>query len=591
MTELQINTSSLTSKILKLAKRLNRFTVEDIQRLAESDESDILLSLKELEKNFCIEKFSQTEYLFVDKKVKEPKHRNTMDYMDKTASGEWLTVEDVCKITGETPEEVKQKCKKAIYQNTYENDGRFKVFYIKAESLGNIASKLNDDVLGINLLKQDIDKLLSDVEYYQKLQITDILKSKADCDFYNSCSSDMKKTLIKHLVLFKLVGNIPYSPTKDALTIIAEKHPFYNMCAHWYKKKYNRFKENGLASLYYNQLNTIDPNIYEEFKKIYFSDNDCSQKKAYRILSEKIGKENLPTLFVFSHRLRKEYKRQAIKNIKKLSTFQSKNSNSDLPELTDNIEPKNITFKKALQNYMNSVNITSESNKRSFNVYCTRLIDFFEKYKIGDIDEKQILKFREKLITIGTSLMSVKAILGHLFKILSENGINLSKYKIYNDIQYVKPLSLKQIYKIVNTHSPEAWIIGLGLKITEIAALEYEDIDFKNRIAVISKLRYQERKRKFYSRKIGRWLKIPSLLLSKLDPNGKGPIFKEVNIKNYEQLVYAHIMLMNLNNVPMNIIAKNMGHTLYVFYSLYSKAFLQELDKDFDLFKGVFNGK
>lgn len=88
-----------------------------------------------------------------------------------------------------------------------------------------------------------------------------------------------------------------------------------------------------------------------------------------------------------------------------------------------------------------------------------------------------------------------------------------------------------------------------------------------------------------------RRVKIPSLLFSKLDPNGKGPIFKEVNIQNYEQLIYTHIMLMNLNSVQMNIIAKNMGYSVHTFYNLYSKALPQELDKNFDIFKGVFNGK
>ena len=60
MTKSQIKTLSLTSKILKLVKGLKKFTVSDIQQIIYDTESNILLSLKELEENSNIEKISQT---------------------------------------------------------------------------------------------------------------------------------------------------------------------------------------------------------------------------------------------------------------------------------------------------------------------------------------------------------------------------------------------------------------------------------------------------------------------------------------------------------------------------------------------------
>ena len=152
----------------------------------------------------------------------------------------------------------------------------------------------------------------------------------------------------------------------------------------------------------------------------------------------------------------------------------------------------------------------------------------------------------------------------------------------------VELLSIDEIKEIIKQKTPEAWIIGLGLRIKELEILEYEDIDFENRVATISRLSRGERKTKFYSERVTRYIKIPKVLFSQLDKNKTGRIFKDIKIKNYEQLIFAHVMLMQINKVPMNIIAKQMGYNgLSSFYPMYRHLFPQQLDNNFDIFEGV----
>ena len=78
---------------------------------------------------------------------------------------------------------------------------------------------------------------------------------------------------------------------------------------------------------------------------------------------------------------------------------------------------------------------------------------------------------------------------------------------------------------------------------------------------------------------------LPKVLFSQLDKNKTGRIFKDIKINNYEQLIFAHVMLMQINKVPMNIIAKQMGYNgLSAFYPMYRHLFPQQIDSDFDIF-------
>ena len=221
-----------------------------------------------LEEESIIKKISKTEYLFINIKVPEPSHHKARDYNDKTLSGEWVTVENASKITGESIDLIRRKCKRGDYECTYERDGKFRVYYIKATSLG-ITKYIPDDNLGINLSETQIADLLSDSEVYQKIKIEDVLKSKTDCDFYNRCTTKIQKSLFKYLVLFKVIGDLTLSEINATLKIINEKYPDYTTNNQWYRRKLNRFKKSGLSGLYNNQLCTVTKPSKKECFKFY----------------------------------------------------------------------------------------------------------------------------------------------------------------------------------------------------------------------------------------------------------------------------------------------------------------------------------
>ena len=152
----------------------------------------------------------------------------------------------------------------------------------------------------------------------------------------------------------------------------------------------------------------------------------------------------------------------------------------------------------------------------------------------------------------------------------------------------VKLLSMNKIKEIIQENTPQTWIIAMGLKIPELENVCYEDINFETHELRLLKCN-QKNQQQFYTHNGHiRRLKIPVLILDKLDRNKTGKIFEDVRIRDYEKYLYAHIMLMLSQNVSINIISKNMGFkSLHTFEILFGHLLPHELDKDFDIFKAL----
>ena len=83
-----------------------------------------------------------------------------------------------------------------------------------------------------------------------------------------------------------------------------------------------------------------------------------------------------------------------------------------------------------------------------------------------------------------------------------------------------------------------------------------------------------------------RKIKIPKYLLNRIDKQKKGVIFGQITIPNYESCLYAHITLLRAQNVPMNLIAKDMGYdSVGAFYAYFHHLFPKKFDYDFDITK------
>ena len=67
----QTKMPNLTSKIQKLARVLNKFSINDIQQLIPISNKEILATLKELVAGGIIKKLSPTEFLYIKYQKKE----------------------------------------------------------------------------------------------------------------------------------------------------------------------------------------------------------------------------------------------------------------------------------------------------------------------------------------------------------------------------------------------------------------------------------------------------------------------------------------------------------------------------------------
>ena len=584
MKKLLANATPLTFKILRLVKGLNKFTVDDIQKILSENEQDVLDSLNILEEESIIKKISKTEYLFINIKVTEPSFHKARDYNDKTVTGEWVTIEEASKVTGETLDVIRRKCKRGEYECTYERDGKFSVYFIKATSLG-IKKYIRDDELGINLSNEQITELLSNSDAFCNIKIEDVLKSKTDCEFYNRCTLKIQKALFKHLVLFKVIGDLTLTEINAALKIINKKYPDYTINNQWYRRKLNRFKESGLSGLYNNQLCSVAQPVYDRFKELYLSPNGYGQCDVYEIIKSEFGEQNIPTLGVITHRLRNEFSKEAVRVMKSIPAKRGRKKKIQDPE-KELEKAKNIKFEEAAKKYFNSISKNPNINIKNRTLYYTYLVGFFKDYTLGSINEDIIDKFKVKFLADGFSASTLKFTISMLLNIISFYGIKVNRYLFSEQRKQVELLSLSEIKSIIKQNTPQAWIIGMGLRIKEIEILEYEDIDFETNIATISKLSHGERKSKFYSDRVTRYVKVPKELIRNLDRTGTGRIFKDIKIDNYEQLIFAHVMLMQINKVPMNLIAKQMGYNgLSSFYPLFKHLFPQQLEDDFNIFE------
>ena len=247
---------------------------------------------------------------------------------------------------------------------------------------------------------------------------------------------------------------------------------------------------------------------------------------------------------------------------------------------------KNTIFEEAAQKYLNSIIKNPSMDLKNQKIFYSYLLDYFKDYTLGNIIDDEIIKFKETFIAKGISAFTIKSAITMLFNIISFYGIKVNRHLLSQQKKQIELLSIEKIKEIIKQNTPQAWIIGMGLKIKEIETLEYEDIDFKNNIAAISKLNYGERKTKFYSDRVTRYVKVPKELIKNLDRGGTGRIFKDIKVNNYEQLIFAHIMLMQINKIPMNIIAKQMGYNgLSSFYPMFKHLFPQQLEDSFDIFE------
>lgn len=225
------------------------------------------------------------------------------------------------------------------------------------------------------------------------------------------------------------------------------------------------------------------------------------------------------------------------------------------------------------------------------NCILTHVLPYFKKYKINDINREDVVEFMNYKLKQGYTYASIRKCVYFLNKI----NQSYSKYpKIFacSLVESVftskrESLSIDEIKRLLKEKSIiSLWFIYLGLKLEELLALEYSDIDFKHHKIYIGKVHINNEIVEYTNFYQKRSLFIPNILFEKLDKTKKGLIFNHNDLKNIdaESLINTHVKLMLEKNIQINLIAKNMGiRGLSDFASKYSLYLPQQLDKDFNL--------
>lgn len=142
-----------------------------------------------------------------------------------------------------------------------------------------------------------------------------------------------------------------------------------------------------------------------------------------------------------------------------------------------------------------------------------------------------------------------------------------------------------EIKEIIKDRFSELWILCLSITPAELEALDYNDINFENNTVNINKFFYKTVQKHRRTYKI-RTLKLHPLLFKTLNPHGKGKIITNLDIKNFEVLQNTHVKLLLEQNVPINIIYKNMGfQCLNDFENIFKYLLPNKLEDDFDILK------
>lgn len=199
-------------------------------------------------------------------------------------------------------------------------------------------------------------------------------------------------------------------------------------------------------------------------------------------------------------------------------------------------------------------------------------------YKINDF---RILKIKEGLsLTTVLRLLGLLSVITNKYA-SCEKQFEISRINQFRNFNCERVLSLEQIKKLLETDSKIKlillFVLSLGLSQAEVLGLDYTDIDYEKRTIKITKFLYKgkiEKYRKLYQK---RELHIPDTLFSEISKQQEGRIFnittKELDdeitelgkVSNMEDLMYEdfitfYVYFLIENNIQVNLISQNLAY-------------------------------
>lgn len=214
----------------------------------------------------------------------------------------WLDIEEVCRLTGETKETVRRKCKSEKYTSTSERNGKFKTYSVLLSSL---------------------PKNAQEKYYSENVEPSELIVNTSDIDEYSLAPEWAKKQADKYLELISLTEKMTHTQINNFLKEWNLKHPdkassytriYEARC------KYEKFGISALLSKNGKSANKklIKEEYFEYYKSLYLKEGAPSANSCWRItLGYAKEKDNVeitafPSCRTFDRILRSTVPEQAI---------------------------------------------------------------------------------------------------------------------------------------------------------------------------------------------------------------------------------------------------------------------------------------
>ena len=514
----------MKQKILKLIKRLSRFTIDDIAIMSECDENSLVPVMDNFEDDGIIKKISDKEYGYITQNKEKPALKaiieNNIDKKIKKVDIDFKTIN------------TKHIFKKEKEQEIFDNAPDWaKAKIIKHMTVLKLAGNLN----GTRLYKF-LEQLGKDTPEY-KVSYSTFMRKRRDYVTYgikgliplyqnDNCKSSVSDEMFED---FKSLYFTGYKYTlRQCVRMLEQK---YEMLPH--PAAFKRRLDKEYSQEIVDKLRNIPLNL-TEIK--YPTSNSNYKDIKYK---NEIKYEN----FIQGARV---YLKSIEKSKNEFDISRKGYLKNHLLPYFKNYKFKDIT-PQVLQNYQ-SYKIAEGFTPSSIKRFTTLLRLIMLKY--GDCNIDFHFSANNTLLpTLETNI-----------------------------------LTDKDIKNIIKNQLQKLWIICLGITPAELAALDYADIDFEHRIVKINKALVNNTIIKHRTLCKNRDLKIPKILFKNIPNNKTGRIFNDINIEDYDLLLNTHIHLLVSKGVQINIISKNLGYaSLSEFEKRFNFLLPQQLDINFEI--------
>ncbi len=543
--------SQIKMQISKLAKGLNRFSINDISIMLNFAEAEIKEALSELAEEDVIKKLGEKQYLYI-------KIKNTKELMQSKNSEKLLK-----KITFET-----DKIRNAKPIELFDKEEELKRYEAAPEwakprliryiSLIKLTARLRGKYLQMYL--EQIEKLNPEFKTsYASLKRFERLYREGGVNALIPNYAHNSNRTVLDLQMYEYFKELYLSPErfslKKCLKLVSEDE---------------RFKYALIPSgITFRRI------LYKEYKR-----EEVEQIRNRRIILPELPKP--------------EQKVEIVPKSKKTSKIFLKY-----------IDAVNYYMKSKA--FLNQDKNQKATQKSYFKVH---LNPFFKKFNFDEITQEKANEFQNTKIKEGLALTSISRIFALLSKIInlySPYGklFVLTGENKVGDIFCSQALEIGQINQILKTKDDINLLLMLalsfGISQAEALGLEYEDIDFKLKTISINKIFYRNKLEKYRCAYQLRKFIVHDNLLKRIAKNKTGRIFEftpeeldnkivEIGIKheiatlNYDDFRNTHVKMLVDNNISINIISGNLAfNDIRDFIKKYQNFIPQKLPNDFDL--------